>query len=120
VTTYSSSTNHRDVQIVIGMSRTLADDITALQRQSASKSIQTFLHYKKVRENYIGIQSLIFSIEERYPKVEESLPKGFNQWVTRAKLKALTAFTHLSHGFFSNPPLTLTHSLAPGIFFPMR
>ena len=41
------------------MSRTLADDITALQRQSASQSIQTFLHYKKVRENYIGIQSLI-------------------------------------------------------------
>ena len=106
-----SSTNRKDVQIVIGMSRTLADDITALQRQSASKLIQTFLHYKKVRENYIGIQSLIFSIEERYPKVEESLPKGFNQWIIRAKLKALTAFTHLSHGFFANPPLTLTHSL---------
>lgn len=106
-----SSTDRKDVQIVIGMSRTLADDITALQRQSASKLIQTFLHYKKVRENYIGIQSLIFSIEERYPKVEESLPKGFNQWIIRAKLKALTAFTHLSHGFFANPPLTLTHSL---------
>ena len=59
MTTSSSSTHRRDVQIVIGMSRTLADDITALQRQSASKSIQTFLHYKKVRENYIGIQSLI-------------------------------------------------------------
>jgi len=51
VTTSPSSTNRRDVQIVIGMSRTLADDITALQRQSSSKSIQTFLHYKKVREN---------------------------------------------------------------------
>jgi len=93
------------------MSRTLAEDITGLQRQYSSKAIQTFLHYKKVRENYIGIQSLIFSIEERYPKVEKSLPTGFNQWVIRAKLKALSAFTHISHGFFSNPPLTLTHSL---------
>jgi hypothetical protein len=111
VTTPSPPSNPKDVQIVKGMSRTLADDIIALQRQSSSGSIQTFFHYKKVRENYIGIQSLIFSIEERHPKVEKSLPNGFNQWIIRAKLKALSAFTHLSHGFFSNPPLTLTHSL---------
>jgi len=105
------SSSPRDVQIVKGMARTLADDIAGLQRQSAKQQIKTFLHYKKVRENYLSIQRLIFSIEERFPPVEKELPHGFKQWVTRAKLKALSAFTHISHGFFLAPPLTLTHSL---------
>ncbi|QQP91897.1 hypothetical protein JL101_011890 [Skermanella rosea] len=107
----SISANPKDVQIVIGMARTLAADITDLQRQSNGGAIKTFLHYKKVRENYLGIQSLIFTVEDRFPRVEKSLPTGFKQWVIRAKLKALSAFTHISHVFFSNPPLTLTHSL---------
>jgi hypothetical protein len=111
VTEISTAPNRKDVQIVIGMARTLADDIADLQRQSSRGVIKTFLHYKKVRENYLGIQSLIFTVEDRYPRVEQSLPTGFNQWVIRAKLKALSAFTHMSHMFFSNPPLTLTHSL---------
>jgi hypothetical protein len=104
-------TQPRDVDVVVGMSRKLTEDIARMQRQADGEPITTFLYYKKMREEYLNIQGLIFLIQERAERIPKQLPDGFHQWVIRGKLKALSAFTRVCHKFFSNPPITVTHSL---------
>ncbi|MDR3515628.1 MAG: hypothetical protein P4M00_07425 [Azospirillaceae bacterium] len=100
-----------EAAIVGKMAKLLASDIRKMEQQALSDTIKTFLHYNRAREAYLSIQGLISTITERIPAAEAALPDGFATWVIRCKLRALSAFTRICHGFFRNPPLTLTHSL---------
>jgi hypothetical protein len=53
---------------------------------------------------------LLDTIKERGAKVAKRLPPNIFQWLLRARLKALSIFTEISHAFISDPPLTLTRS----------
>ncbi len=59
------------------MLRKLTEDITRMQRQAEGAPITTFLHYKKMREEYLNIQGLIFLLQERSARIPKQLPDGF-------------------------------------------
>ncbi|WP_236025221.1 hypothetical protein [Arenibaculum pallidiluteum] len=101
---------NKDAEIVMDMSRKLSRDIATLEKRFHAVRIETFPAYKEARAAYLDIQGLVDTIQERGARVPKLLPPNFTQWVLRAKLKALSIFTDISHAFISDPPITLTKS----------
>ncbi|OYD83331.1 MULTISPECIES: hypothetical protein [Azospirillum] len=97
--------------IVVQMARKLTDDIARLGRVRNAGKPKTFPHFREIRNAYLDIQGLVFSIQERLPETGKDLPPNFPQWVIRQKLTAIAHFTDISHAFVSDPPLALTSSL---------
>lgn len=100
----------KEAEIVTRMTQKLSADIAALERRAGGPRIETFPAYKEARAAYLDIQGLVDTIQDRGARVPKLLPAGFAQWVLRAKLKALSVFTDISHTFISDPPITLTQS----------
>lgn len=97
--------------IVLQMARKLADDVVRLGRVRDAGKPKTFPRFREIRNAYLDIQGLIFSIQERLEAVGDELPANFPQWVLRQKLTAIASFTDISYAFVSDPPLALTSSL---------
>ncbi len=97
--------------IVVQMARKLTDDIARLGRVRNAGKPKTFPHFREIRNAYLDIQGLVFSIQERLQEAGDDLPSNFPQWVIRQKLTAIAYFTDISHAFVSDPPLALTSSL---------
>ena len=97
--------------IVVQMARKLTDDIARLGRVRNAGTPKTFPHFREIRNAYLDIQGLVFSIQERLQEAGNELPANFPQWVIRQKLTAIAYFTDISHAFVSDPPLALTSSL---------
>ena len=97
--------------IVVQMARKLTDDNARLGRVRNAGKPKTFPHFREIRNAYLDIQGLVFSIQERLPETGNELPPNFPQWVIRQKLTAIAHFTDISHAFVSDPPLALTSSL---------
>lgn len=97
--------------IVIQMARKLTDDNARLGRVRNAGKPKTFPHFREIRNAYLDIQGLVFSIQERLQEAGDELPSNFPQWVIRQKLTAIAHFTDISHAFVSDPPLALTSSL---------
>ncbi len=98
-------------QIVLRMARKLTDDIAILGRLRAAGRPKTFPRFREIRNAYLDIQGLVFSIQERLEEAGSELPPNFPQWVLRQKLSAIAIFTDISHAFISDPPIALTSSL---------
>ncbi|KAA0681115.1 hypothetical protein [Roseomonas genomospecies 6] len=97
--------------IVVQMARKLTDDNARLGRVRNAGKPKTFPHFREIRNAYLDIQGLVFSIQERLQEAGDDLPSNFPQWVIRQKLTAIAYFTDISHAFVSDPPLALTSSL---------
>lgn len=97
--------------IVVQMARKLTDDNARLGRVRNAGKPKTFPHFREIRNAYLDIQGLVFSIQERLQEAGDELPSNFPQWVIRQKLTAIAHFTDISHAFVSDPPLALTSSL---------
>jgi hypothetical protein len=97
--------------VVLRMARKLTEDIATLGRLRAGGKPKTFPRFREIRNAYLDIQGLIFSIQERLEEAGKELPDNFPQWVLRQKLTAIAIFTDISHSFVSDPPLALTSSL---------
>lgn len=97
--------------IVLRMARKLTEDIAALGRLRAAGKPKTFPRFREIRNAYLDIQGLVFSIQERLVLAGKELPDNFPQWVLRQKLNAIAIFTDISYSFISEPPLALTSSL---------
>ncbi|ALJ35003.1 hypothetical protein D9623_07000 [Azospirillum brasilense] len=97
--------------IVVQMARKLTDDNARLGRVRNAGKPKTFPHFREIRNAYLDIQGLVFSIQERLQEAGDELPSNFPQWVIRQKLTAIAHFTDISYAFVSDPPLALTSSL---------
>ncbi|WP_454018146.1 hypothetical protein [Azospirillum sp. Marseille-Q6669] len=97
--------------IVVQMARKLTDDNARLGRVRNAGKPKTFPHFREIRNAYLDIQGLVFSIQERLQEAGDELPPNFPQWVIRQKLTAIAHFTDISYAFVSDPPLALTSSL---------
>lgn len=97
--------------VVLRMARKLTEDIATLARLRAGGRPKTFPRFREIRNAYLDIQGLIFSIQERLGEAGKELPDNFPQWVLRQKLTAIAIFTDISYSFVSDPPLALTSSL---------
>ncbi|GAA4253091.1 hypothetical protein GBZ26_27965 [Azospirillum formosense] len=97
--------------IVVQMARKLTDDNARLGRVRNAGKPKTFPHFREIRNAYLDIQGLVFSIQERLQEAGNELPPNFPQWVIRQKLTAIAHFTDISYAFVSDPPLALTSSL---------
>ncbi|KAA0682610.1 hypothetical protein JJL56_14125 [Azospirillum sp. YIM DDC1] len=97
--------------IVVQMARKLTDDNARLGRVRNAGKPKTFPHFREIRNAYLDIQGLVFSIQERLQEAGNELPSNFPQWVIRQKLTAIAHFTDISYAFVSDPPLALTSSL---------
>ncbi|MBP2228744.1 hypothetical protein [Azospirillum agricola] len=97
--------------VVLRMARKLSEDVVALGRLRAAGKPKTFPRFREIRNAYLDIQGLVFSIQERLAEAGKELPANFPQWVIRQKLTAIAIFTDISHAFISDPPLALTSSL---------
>lgn len=101
----------RDADIVLQMARKLTADVVNLRRLRDQGTPKTFPRFREIRNVYLEIQGLIFSIQERLGLAGDELPSNFPQWVIRQKLSAIAFFTDISFAFVSHPPLALTSSL---------
>ncbi|MDQ2102496.1 hypothetical protein [Azospirillum isscasi] len=97
--------------IVVQMARKLTDDIARLGRVRNAGKPKTFPHFREIRNAYLDIQGLVFSVQERLQEAGDDLPSNFPQWVIRQRLTAIAYFTDISYAFVSDPPLALTSSL---------
>jgi len=98
-------------KVVLQMARKLTEDLVKLGRLRDAGKPKTFPHFREIRNAYLDVQGLIFSIQERLEAAGRELPPNFPQWVIRQKLTAIAYFTDISHSFISDPPLALTSSL---------
>lgn len=97
--------------IVQSMARTLAAQLTNLDRLAAEEKPATFVRYKELREKYLESRDLIDTMSDRSAPIAELLPPNFAIWLVKCKLRALTAYAILSDGFFKEPPDTVSRSL---------
>lgn len=101
----------KEVDIVLQMARKLTSDLNQLMRLRDLGTPKTFPRFREIRKVYLELQGLIFSIQERVPLAQQSLPGNFGQWIIRQKLTSIAYFTDISHAFVNDPPLALTSSL---------
>ena len=67
--------------IVVQMARKLTDDNARLGRVRNAGKPKTFPHFREIRNAYLDIQGLVFSIQERLQEAGDDLPSNFPQWV---------------------------------------
>ncbi len=99
------------LSIIKRMVRKLKGDIADMGRLHDGPPPEMIQQFREIRYRHNEIQGLLFSIQDRLKDADALLPTDFTQWLVRQKLNELSYFIDISHGFISNPPITLTHSL---------
>lgn len=93
------------------LSQSLAGGVSLFEKQESTK-LATFPDYKKARARYLEIQAIIFTITDKAEEApKRGVPPDLKAWLVRMRLRAITTFTRLSHGFFRDPPELLVQAL---------